>query len=452
MTKKVAKELIDATPAKLRSAFMKKNGHRKRKNFLGLGKKTTFSSKLAQDAYNAGYKGTGGVRDTAAFSNWYAKLPDSERKTHHGSLKAKLRAQFEKGVRQEHADHLAKAKGQIAELKAEKRSSPKPPPLPEAARAQSFEHNGVTIKRTNRGFEVKGEVWNTKKQAEEYADLWRITGGKVYRKTNPKQRNPNATIKQGKARADIFDVGPNKFTVEVIPAHGATESHSFSGKGSFKTAMSWARLRLHEVANPGKRFKVYALTPNRRKNPAEPAARMYEKFHGTPSTEVREYKEEVHQHLWLAALGPLISIKVRGVNGNREADLQFPDPQDASVGDVVMLCATEDGTQLIPTGGDQELDPKSLTNGFGMVAADFARDNVLIGTITEITYRTKKSFEKDGNEEIDFFHVLGSEGSRGVYPVLIYHPRNPSLEIAGGRYYIGKAEKSLGYVSAGIIG
>ena len=86
-----------------------------------------------------------------------------------------------------------------------------------------------------------------------------------------------------------------------------------------------------------------------------------------------------------------------------------------------------------------------------MTDADLARDNVLIGTIMEITYRTRKAFEQEGRVEIDFFHVLGKEGSRGVYPVLIYHPRNPTLEIAGGRYYIGPVEKTLG-ASPGIIG
>ena len=67
---------------------------------------------------------------------------------------------------------------------------------------------------------------------------------------------------------------------------------------------------------------------------------------------------------------------------------------------------------------------KQLMDQFGMVKAD-ERDNMLIGTILQATYRTKKKFERQGREEIDFFHVLGKEGSKGVYPVLIYHPRNP---------------------------
>jgi hypothetical protein len=266
-----------------------------------------------------------------------------------------------------------------------------------------------------------------------------------------KGKESTAEIVQGKAKAQIYQIG-SKSTATVIAGNGNREEHSFSGDGSFKAAMSWARLRLHEVANPGGKFKLYPAGATRRKNPAEPAARMYEKFHGIPSTEVREYQEERHHHNWLTGLGPLISIKIRNVQGNRDAELPFPDPMDASAGDVVMLCATEDGSQLMCVGGDQELDTKALKNGFGMVDADFKRDNVVLGTITEITYRTKKSFEKNGEEEIDFYHALGSEGSRGVYPVLLYHPRDESFEIAGGRYYIGKAEASLGRVSPGLIG
>jgi hypothetical protein len=537
MSKAVAKELIDATPAKLRSEFMSqhrakndkpggriKNARRKR-NFLGFGagSKVMSSSRLSKDAYNQGYLGR---KD---FDKWLASKTKTDNL--HSSAVRDLRRQFDQG----NSDRLAheQGKAQLALLKQQKREGPKAPPIPKGEKASDLneEYKGLTIRRTQTGFEVKGETWNTLKQAKEYADYWIASGGKIGTRRNPKTRKPaskaaraekkptkpnsytqlqgdskqtatirklasrakvtfavaasaysasggnlmkamavikdlkrrrnsythprgsgEATLTQGKSKAQVFETGTNKHTAEIITGSGAREEHSFSGPGSFRAAMSWARLRLHEVANPGNRFKVYALTPNRKKNPAEPSARMYEKFHGTPSTEVREYTEQVHRHSWLAGMGPLISIKVRSVSGNREAELEFPDPQDAKVGDVVMLSTTEDGTQLICTGGDQELDPKSLIGTFGMLPVDFNRDNVLIGTITEITYRTKKTFEKDGKEEIDFYHALGSEGSRGIYPVLIYHPRNPSLEIAGGRYYIGKAEKSLGNVSPGVIG
>jgi hypothetical protein len=521
----------DKTGGKMRNA-------KRKKNFLGFGgAKATFSSKLMDQAYKAGYAGKGGQRSTTFFSDWYAKLSESERKTHHGSLKAKLRAQYEKGVREEHRDHLAGTKVKIQALKSEKRESPKPAKPEGKLKDENVDYRGVTIKRTTHGFDVKGEVWNNLKQAKEFADIYIASQGRAHSKArnrrrkrnagdysrvsagNPKGkksgndssvrsptrtssdvRSPTSTktatkadtrgnvtvtggagagattsvtinkkngkrrnsysnrsaqveaeLTQGKAKAQIFEATSGKHTAQIIPANGSREEHTFNGPGSFKAAMSWARLRLHEVANPGTKFKLFK-GPAKRKNPAEPAARMYEKFHGTPSEEVREYIEERHRHSWLAGLGPLISMDVVSVQGNKEVELTFPDPQDAAIGDVVMLCATEDGTQLIPVGGDQELPIKFLQEKFGMVQADFQRDNALIGTIKQITYRTKKSFEKNGEEEIDFFHALGSEGSRGVYPVLVYHPRDESLEIVGGRYYIGKAAASLGNTSPGIIG
>jgi hypothetical protein len=449
---------------------------KRKKNFLGFGgAKATFSSKLMDQAYKAGYDGKGGQRSTTLFSDWYAKLSESERKTHHGSLKAKLRAQYEKGVRDEHRNHLAGTKVKIQALKSEKRESPKPAKPEGKLKDENVEYRGLTIKRTAQGFDVKGEVWNNLKQAKEFADLYIASHGTARTKVrNRKAKKPEskrkvtgkrnfaesytnrskkaeAELTQGKAKAQVFEASSGKHTAQIIPASGSREEHTFSGPGSFKAAMSWARLRLHEVANPGTKFKLFK-SPAKRKNPAEPAARMYEKFHGTPSEEVREYIEERHRHSWLAGLGPLISIEVLSVQGNKEVELTFPDPADAAIGDVVMLCATEDGTQLIPVGGDQELPVKFLQEKFGMVPADFQRDNALIGTIKQVTYRTKKSFEKQGKEEIDFFHALGSEGSRGVYPVLVYHPRDESLEIVGGRYYIGKAAATLGNVSPGIIG
>ena len=112
---------------------------------------------------------------------------------------------------------------------------------------------------------------------------------------------------------------------------------------------------------------------------------------------------------------------------------------------VVYLTCGEDNKQLLLDGGDQSLDLKAL----GFEARDY-HDSMFIGTIDRIWYRTIKSFE--GDEEVDFHHKFGSEGSRGVLPVLNYKPKNPSLEIVGGRYEIALPDKSLGNVSPGIVG
>lgn len=263
-------------------------------------------------------------------------------------------------------------------------------------------------------------------------------------------KNPTATLKQGDSVAHVVEMGTNSYSAQVTKKGGERESRDFKGRGAFNAAMSWARLRLHEVANPCS-YRLFKEKPKGRRNPEDASVRMYEKFHGIPSEEVREYIEEEHRHSWLAGLGPLISMVVMNVQGNKDVLLEFPDPLDDDATEVVMLCVTEDGNQLICVGGDQELPEKFLIEKFGMTPTDFNRDNALIGTIKQITYRTKKKFEKDGTEEIDFFHDLGGEGSRGVYPVLEYKTRSPRCVIVGGRYYVGKYESSIG-ASPGVIG
>jgi hypothetical protein len=288
--------------------------------------------------------------------------------------------------------------------------------------------------------------WNAEKRRKENP-----SSRKNFADSYIKGKPSTAEITQGKAKAQIYQTG-SKSVATVIAANGAREEHTFNGQGSFKAAMSWARLRLHEVANPAGGWKLYPLSAKpRRKNPEDASVRMYEKFHGLPSTEVREYQEEFHRHEWLSGLGPLTEMVVLNVHGNKEMTLNAPEPDTAKAGDVVMLCVEETGTQLYCTGGDQGIDFKVLKQQFGMVDTD-VRDNMLIGTIKEITYRTRKKFEKNGKEVIDFYHALGSEGSRGVYPVLVYHPRDERMEIVGGRYYVGKVAATLGNTSPGLIG
>lgn len=452
--------LIHATPAADRSRFareiwdkrrtrgtdkhvpvggkMRNSKPKRKKNLFGFGKKdaessrkkVTFSSRLSKEAHNLGYLDKN-------FETWLAK-----QKNLASSFIGNLRSSYEQGRYERTAKEAArvKAKEKAATEKAKAQ-------VARVAKAKSETYKGKAIIKKDGQFEVLGQSWNTLKQAKEYVDVYMAAGGRL-----KNRKNPTATLQQGKASAYVVEMGSNRHTAEIIRADGGREEHTFSGPKSFKAAMSWARLRLHEVANPAK-WKLYPISKKpRRKNPEDTAVRMYEKFHGLQSTEVREYVEEHHRHSWLAALGPLVEIVVRNIQGKKDVTLYFPDSADAKAGDVVMLTVEESGTQLFCTGGDQDMPVKVLKEKFGMVDADFNRDNVLIGTIIELTYRTKKSFEKNGKEEIDFFHQIGMEGSKGVYPVLIYHPRNPSLEIAGGRYYIGKAEEALGGVSPGIIG
>ena len=567
MTKQVAKELIEATPPKLRSEFMRS----RRRNLFGLfgGSQLMASSRLSKDAYNQGYL------NKKEFRVWLDAQKRAENMA--PSFAKELQRQFEQG-RSDRLEHEA-AKQRLALLKEKKADSPKAPPIPKGQKPadQNEDYRGRTIRRTQAGFEVLGTTWNNIKQAKEYVDIMEATGGRAYLKKSNRKRNakgsklrtkiartrkvvekrvtaaaqalkgnrknpiaslsqgdakgyriafdhwiprgadttgynawdyidvspndrfstaadarralkeghrgkdrdginaifkvvaartnnfntrqrtgnPTASLSQGDAKGYVIEMGTHKYHAEVIAANGTRESHDFAGPKAFPAAMGWLRLRLFEVAS-AKNPATYVVLPLNKKparrNPADESAKMFEKFHGTPSTEVLEFMEEEHVHSWLWNLGPMISMKIRNVQGNRDTELFFADPDQKKPEDIVMLCCNEDGTQLFCKGGDQELPEKYLMENFGMVPADFARDNALVGTILEITYRTKKSFEKQGKEEIDFYHALGSEGSRGVYPVLEYKTRSNRLVIVGGRYYIGKAEPALGGVSAGIIG
>ena len=102
-------------------------------------------------------------------------------------------------------------------------------------------------------------------------------------------------------------------------------------------------------------------------------------------------------------------------------------------------------------GGDQSIPLDILRDKFGLDSND-VRERMLLGTITKITYRTRKSFEDDGKTEIDFYHLHGEEHAKGIMPVLVYKPRDPSLEIVGGRYFIAPPDPKLGGVSPGIVG
>ena len=174
----------------------------------------------------------------------------------------------------------------------------------------------------------------------------------------------------------------------------------------------------------------------RSKNPTAEAEQMYELFHGMPPDEIITFIERIHVHTKLAGVGTLTSMIVQGENG-RQVQIHAPDPDDPKVKkeDVVYVAVNEEGNQLFFRGGDQELPKELLERRLGLKADDF-RDHMIIGAVLELTYRTKKSFEKGGAELVDFYHALGKEHSRGIVPMLVYYPRNPSMELFGGRYKV----------------
>jgi hypothetical protein len=367
--------------------------------------------------------------------------------------------------------------------------------------------NGVAAKARAEGRSVAHAV-KFRKRAESRLQIWQEHA----QAKNPKKaRNYQSVVwsaKQGSTTAEVYKTGPHKYVVEFSNGSHARAS-------SFAGAQAIARLRLHEIAsNPvPKEVQVipgvsYADTITRaaqrigagvtksakgllrkigkKKNPVDVAVKRYEEFHGYPVNEINEVESKEHRHSVTYGLARLIALNVIDVNGKQlpplisngfkfEGPIKFAyltfdksgkllspkqaaeaagvDEEDAGywsegkVGadKIVWLTAGEDNKQLLLDGGDQSLDLKAL----GFSDRDW-HDSMFIGTILRVWYRTRKKFE--GDEEVDFFHDFGNEGSRGVYPLLIYKPKNPSLEIAGGRYEIAKPDRSIGNVSPGIVG
>lgn len=187
---------------------------------------------------------------------------------------------------------------------------------------------------------------------------------------------------------------------------------------------------------------------SKKKNPAAQASAMYELFHGMPPDEVIEIVERVHVHSNLTSIGTLTSMLIQTESG-RQFNLNGADPDTAKKSDVVYVTINERGDQIFFRGGDQEI-PKRLLEQHGFKAADF-REHMIIGAVLELTYRTKKKFEKDGKELVDFYHTLGKEHSGGVVPMLVYNPRDPSIAFYGGRYKVLPKRGDIG-ASPGIAG
>jgi hypothetical protein len=207
--------------------------------------------------------------------------------------------------------------------------------------------------------------------------------------------------------------------------------HSAAGR---KATAAFNRLFSKKNGTPARRV---------RKNPMSQAEEMYELFHGLPASEIIDVVDRVHVHSKLTALGDLISMKVLTEWG-KTFELFAPDPDTAKPSEVVIMCINESfvkngvtierGTQAYFIGGDQEI-PRAMLEKKGFGDDDF-REHMTIGVVTQVTYRTRKIFERKGEDLVDFYHVLGKEHSKGALPTLVYKPRDPSIEWFGGRYKI----------------
>jgi len=180
---------------------------------------------------------------------------------------------------------------------------------------------------------------------------------------------------------------------------------------------------------------VAAETSRERRNPESQSAEMYRMFHGRDPQEIVEYITQEHMHHNLWGVGDLVQLTVVTPQGykvdidlhKRQGREEFADPSGVPAGDRVVLAANEDCNQLFLVSGDQSLDLDRLH-----IPESERKDNTLVGALTALVYQTRKDFHKF--ELTDYTHKTGEES--GVRPLLVYHPRTPSMEIVGGRYRI----------------
>lgn len=164
--------------------------------------------------------------------------------------------------------------------------------------------------------------------------------------------------------------------------------------------------------------KLEIANPRRRRNQDEPgeAARLYKEFHGKSAKEILEVQDADIARDTYTVLGGLYEMKFK-LDGQAYT-LSFKDCG-------VKLGSSADGNQLYVLGGDQDCE-KLLPK------PDSGKDLVDLGTITHISYVTRKGF--DGFKESIYQHKFGEEG--GKPPGAWYARLAKRILIGGGDYRV----------------
>jgi hypothetical protein len=216
--------------------------------------------------------------------------------------------------------------------------------------------------------------------------------------------------------------------VESVTAGGSADDPRAVCAAAGRAKYGQAEMTRRSVA--GRRRATRGNPPN----PQEAAREMYESFHGKPAEGETLVEEEFHVHEHLSPLGVLTEFKVATITGldatlatsEGEKDAGDYDETAARPG-TVFLCSNEQGTQLYFVGGDQSLDLARLK-----FTGDLVKDDMVIGILYEVTYRTRKKFDKF--QLTEYYHELGEE--TGDQPFLRYDSLSPHLAISGGKYKI----------------
>jgi len=261
-------------------------------------------------------------------------------------------------------------------------------------------------------------------QAEQAGEQWSARNPDVDAWDNEQIKAVTALWKKGKTGGILPDGQRSVTARQIVAAASKADLTMHDFMGIFERDYSpfwissyggWSAMGMRD-RNPARRNPGPGLL-----DPT--GSRLYESFHGKPSTKVSTIKQVTYSRDDLAQLGVLISIKVHLVTA-KQAEIKFPE----SGRDSVLLCSSPDGTQLYFVGGDQTLDLHQL----GLAGRKWFRDSMVLGVTTEITYRTRKGFDKF--QMIDYYHGLGEDTDEK--PMLIYDTINSELSVAGGQYEV----------------
>jgi hypothetical protein len=156
------------------------------------------------------------------------------------------------------------------------------------------------------------------------------------------------------------------------------------------------------------------------RNP-EPAAELYEQFHGRPVQEVIPLQESEARRTKLTALGRLEKFTIRQAPGQPWGSFTF------SAGDKVTLASSPNGKQIYLVGGNQDISPC-----LRQLDTDASKDFVEIGEVMRVFYQTEKGF--DGFERATYFHDLGEKS--GKFPTAVFDKLRKRIFFIGGEYEI----------------
>ena len=156
----------------------------------------------------------------------------------------------------------------------------------------------------------------------------------------------------------------------------------------------------------------------RKGNPESSATDLFKRFHGRDPETVKTITTQEHEHEYLTELGKLLEVQVATLSG-LQVTIRFDKDQ-------VLLASSEDGKQLFIE-GDVELDLAKMK----MAGSKWERDLMTLGTLTQFTYRARKTHIDD--KEVDYFHNTAEAGGP-TQPLLLYEPRNHKLLVSGGNY------------------